>query len=378
MTILLAILGLALLMVVHEAGHHFAARAFGMRVVKFSIGFGPPLWRYQSKNGGTVYQVALIPFLAYVQIAGMNPLEEVDPDDKGSYANASLIGRVTAIFAGPLANYLFASVLFFAAFVLGGKSMGVTTEVSEVFEKSPALQAGLQPGDKVVAIDGEALTNDTKGWEQLRKTVLANPEKPLEFKVQRGEGEVTLSVTPKKSEKGTGLIGVKPVELRESFPIGEATKSAAIEPAKMVGRMVVGLAGVLSGKTEADVKGPVGILEEVDKAAKKGPEYYFFFLGMLSTWLALFNMFPIPALDGGRLMFLGYEAISRRRANAKIEAMIHAVGLLLLLGLVSVITVGDVGDWLSKKGDDDKAQVSEKKGEAAPPPSAEPAASSTP
>src|SRR5712675_1464428 len=99
---LVAILGLAVLMIVHEAGHLLAARAFGMRVVRFSIGFGPALWRYQAKNSETIYQVALIPFLAYVQIAGMNPFEEVDPDDTTSYANASLIGRIAAIFAGPL------------------------------------------------------------------------------------------------------------------------------------------------------------------------------------------------------------------------------------------------------------------------------------
>src|SRR5215207_9578030 len=107
-------------MVIHEGGHLLAARAFGMRVIRFSIGFGPALWRYQPKGSDTIYQVALIPFLAYVQIAGMNPLEEIDPDDKTSYANASLFARVFAILAGPLANYLFASVLFFICFAFAG------------------------------------------------------------------------------------------------------------------------------------------------------------------------------------------------------------------------------------------------------------------
>src|SRR5262245_54674508 len=118
--IVLAILGLALLMVIHESGHHFVARAFGMRVLRFSIGFGPVLWRHQPRGSETVYQVALIPFLAYVQVAGMNPFEEVDADDKSSYANASLTARIATIVAGPLANYFFASVLFFAAFMVGG------------------------------------------------------------------------------------------------------------------------------------------------------------------------------------------------------------------------------------------------------------------
>src|SRR3970040_2233003 len=117
------ILGLAVLMVVHEGGPLLAARAFGMRVIKFSIGFGPAVWRHQPRGSETVYQIALIPFLAYVQIAGMNPFEEVHPPDKTSYANASLIGRITAIAAGPLANYFFASVLFFGAFMLGGRAV---------------------------------------------------------------------------------------------------------------------------------------------------------------------------------------------------------------------------------------------------------------
>src|SRR5512145_1194250 len=108
MFILVGILGLALLMVVHELGHHIAARAFGMRVIRFSIGFGPSVWRHQPNGSTTIYQVALIPFLAYVQIAGMNPFEDIDPDDSSSYANASVFARIVTIFAGPFANYLFA------------------------------------------------------------------------------------------------------------------------------------------------------------------------------------------------------------------------------------------------------------------------------
>src|SRR5262245_21489587 len=152
-TLTIAILALVLLMVVHEGGHFLVARAYGMRVIKFSIGFGPTffkivpedgfywfttaagrvrlrLWRHiPEKHGPTVYQVAMIPFLAYVQVAGMNPLEDVDPEDKGSYANASLLGRICTIFGGPLANYLFASVLFFFSFFFGGRIVH-STEVT--------------------------------------------------------------------------------------------------------------------------------------------------------------------------------------------------------------------------------------------------------
>src|SRR4051812_35862067 len=178
--VLVAILGLALLMIVHEAGHLLAARAFGMRVVRFSIGFGPALWRYQAKGSETVYQIALIPFLAYVQIAGMNPFEENDPNDQGSYANASLLARIGAILAGPLANYLFASVLFFFVFAFNGK-YAPTTTVKLVDGPSAARTAQMKDNDTVVSING----NRVESWEDLRQRVAASPNKALDVLVDR-------------------------------------------------------------------------------------------------------------------------------------------------------------------------------------------------
>src|SRR5206468_3202025 len=168
MTVLFGILGLGLLMVVHELGHYIAARAFKMRVTRFSIGFGPALFRHTPKDSPTTYQVAIIPFLAYVQIAGMNPLEEIDPHDEGSYANASLIGRITTIFAGPLANYLFASVLFFGSMMIGGHPVP-TTNVN-VRPGSPAEAGQMRTGDKVVEVAGKPVTE----WDQMKSVVSAN------------------------------------------------------------------------------------------------------------------------------------------------------------------------------------------------------------
>ncbi|MFW5739828.1 MAG: site-2 protease family protein, partial [Myxococcota bacterium] len=150
--VIVAILGLALLMIIHEAGHYLVARYFGMRVIRFSIGFGPALYKKQPKGSPTTYQVAIIPFLAYVQIAGMNPFEEIDPKDKGSYANASLHARIATIFAGPLANYLAASVLFFCAFMVGGQDKLTTTV--DVIPDSAAATAGMKTGDEIVVAHG--------------------------------------------------------------------------------------------------------------------------------------------------------------------------------------------------------------------------------
>lgn len=182
--ILIGILTLAILMIVHEGGHFLAARSFGMRVTTFSIGFGPTFFKVEpsdgyfwftsfggkvrlrlgkhdpDKHGPTVYQVAMIPFLAYVQIAGMNPFEDQDPQDKGSYANASLFGRITTIFAGPLANYLFASVFFFFAIYHGGVAQdgdkpGTTVISVTTGRELPAEKAGMKDGDRIMMINNK-------------------------------------------------------------------------------------------------------------------------------------------------------------------------------------------------------------------------------
>lgn len=333
---LIGILGLALLMVVHETGHLIAARAFGMRVIKFSIGFGPALWRHQPKKSETIYQVALIPFLAYVQIAGMNPLEEVDPDDKGSYANASLIGRISAIVAGPLANYLFASVLFFAAFMIGGKSVP-TTHV-DVMPDGAAKAAHMKDGDRIVSIDGTPV----KDWDRMRDVILASPGKPLHFVVKRHGKNVNLVITPRpKAKNGGGLIGVTPVMKMVPISVKEATVQSVVYPAKVVQALVVGLSRLVTLKEKPQLTGPVGIVKQAKRAAERSWADYLSLLGLLSAYLGGFNLVPFPALDGGRLMFLAYEAVTRRRPNARIEAQIHAVGLLMLLALIAVVSVFD-------------------------------------
>jgi regulator of sigma E protease len=328
--VLVAILGLAVLMIVHEAGHLLAARAFGMRVVRFSIGFGPALWRYQARGSETVYQIALIPFLAYVQIAGMNPFEDVDPDDKSSYANASLIGRVSAIFAGPLANYLFASVLFFAALVIGGKHLQTTTIVPM---DGVAKAAQMKRGDTIVNIDGVAITD----WDQMRALISARANKPIDVVVLRGNEHLTLKMTPQFKDGG-GKIGVTPVE--KVVPIGmrEALADSVRMPFEVVQELVIGLSRIITGKEKPDFKGPVGIVKETSKAAQRSTAVFLGFLASLSAYLGGFNLLPFPALDGGRLVFLAYEAVTRRKPNARVEANIHAFGLMLLIALITVVT----------------------------------------
>lgn len=329
--VLVAILGLAVLMIVHEAGHLLAARAFGMRVVRFSIGFGPALWRYQAKGSDTVYQIALIPFLAYVQIAGMNPFEEVDPDDKSSYANASLIGRVSAIFAGPLANYLFASVLFFAALTVGGK-LEPTTSVNVL--EGPAKAGHMLHGDTITKIDGIEVSD----WDQVRKLILARANKQMDVDVLRGQEHVILQITPQLKGEG-GKIGIEALEHRVPVSMREAASASVRMPFIVVQDLVLGLSRIITGKEKPEFKGPRGIVNEASKAAELGMPEFLTFMGALSAYLGGFNLLPFPALDGGRLAFLAYEAITRRKPNARVEANIHAFGLMLLIALITVVTI---------------------------------------
>lgn len=339
LAVIVVILGIAVLMVVHESGHHLVARAFGMRVVRFSIGFGPTLWKHQPRGSDTVYQVALIPFIAYVQIAGMNPFEDIDPDDGGSYANASLLARISTIFAGPLANYLFASVFFFASAMIGGRSEP-TLEV-EVAPGEAAEFAGMKNGDKIVAINGQPIET----WSQMKEIISARPGKATDIKVERGESSQTLRVTPRlDKDSGDGLIGVKAADfVRTPMPLSEAAVNAIVTPAVVVEKTVVTLAKLVTFQISPQLMGPVGIAMEGTRALKEGWDSYLFLLGVLSAYLGAFNLVPFPALDGARLMFLGYEAVTRRRPDQRMEAQVHMVGLLMLLALIAVVTWNEIG-----------------------------------
>ena len=336
----LAALGLAVLMVVHESGHYFAARRFGMRVTRFSIGFGPTLWRHRPKGSPTVYQIAIIPFLAYVQIAGMNPYEENDPKDPGSYANASLWARIVTIAGGPVANYLFASILLFFGFLLGGRTISDETSLKvAVSPEGPAKSADMRTGDRLVEVNGQRLHD----WDEIKKTISAHPGEEISILVEREGKELTLKVTPgKKGDKYEGKILIGPEYRHVTVGPGEAAVLSVTEPPKVVAALVIGLGRMISGKEKPELSGPVGIVRETSIAVRSGAGEAFRLLGVLSAYLGGFNLLPFPALDGGRLLFLLFEAVSRRKADAKLETSVHAVGLLMMLTLIAVVTYTEI------------------------------------
>jgi regulator of sigma E protease len=337
---LIGILGLAVLMVVHEGGHYLAARRFGMRVTKFSIGFGPTIYKRQPKGSPTTYQIALIPFLAYVQIAGLNPYEEIDPKDPESYANASLLGRIVTIAAGPLANYLFASIFMFFGLLLGGTYIVDDTSMRiDVSPEGPAAAAGMVRGDRILSVNGEAVSS----WERLAKIVGSHPGEAIDVEIERGTERLHLRPTPSGTPgEMRGKIMIGAYRTWKAVTVAEAATLSATEPAKIVYGSVRGIVRMIAGKEKPDIAGPVPIVKEMAAAAKRGVHDYLKLLGILSASVGGFNLLPLPALDGGRLIFLFFEAASRRRADAKTEAKVHAVGLLMFLTLIAVVTYIDV------------------------------------
>jgi len=333
-----AILAIGALIVVHEAGHYMVARLCGMRVERFSIGFGPAIASWRSPKTGTQFQIAPIPFGGFVEIKGMNILEEVDPTDASAYPNRPAWQRFVTIFAGPATNYLFAIVLAFALFSTAGlRHVENTLHVTGIRAGYPA-EGVLKQGDTFVAIDGKPIVGS------LSDAVAKTEGREATFTVMRDGKPLDVRLAPKRAENGTLLLGVelRVDVVRESVGVGTAAKEAFVYPVRQTKEILTGLYEWIAGKQEGRVSSVVGITKEVKNAIEEGWVSALALLMILNVYLGLFNLFPLPALDGGRLVFLGYELVTRRRANPKLEATVHMVGVLVLAVLLVVVTVNDV------------------------------------
>lgn len=349
MSIALSILALGFLIVVHEGGHYFVARWCGMRVERFSLGFGPaiPGLKWRSKKTGTQFQIAPIPFGGFVEIRGMNIAEDVDPDDKFAYPNRPAWQRFLTILAGPATNYLSAVVIAFALFTCAG--MRSNTAYIGVDSILPGYDAmgKLLPGDRIQEVDKVPVLATDK--ISLTERVSAKKGEPIIVTVLRDGKQLEVSITPKlgpdKDDKGNPiyLLGIQKTIQTELVDVGilTAAKSALVYPVVTTQAIASGLYDIFTGAQKADPGGPKRIIDEFSKSF--GHSFYrgIELLMLLSVYLGLFNLFPLPALDGGRLVFLSYELITRRRANPKIEAMVHMGGIMVLGVVMILVTLRD-------------------------------------
>jgi regulator of sigma E protease len=339
---LVAVFGFGLLIVVHELGHYLVARLFGMRVERFSVGFGPVLW--SRRRGDTDWAISAVPLGGYVKIAGMAPGEEIAPGDPGAFCNQPAWRRFLVILAGPATNYAFALVLAIGLVAtLGLWAPNPSPVVGEVLPGGAAMRGGLAPGDRVLSADGRPI--DT--WAALVEAVRGSPGRDLPLEVRRAdapEGAPPVRVVVRPDDAGgIGKLGMTPGLLPVRAGPVEAVVLGFHRTNQRAVAIVTDLGRVITGKQKGEMMGPVGIAQEMARSARAGAGPFLMLLWLISIMLAIFNFLPFPALDGGRLAFLGYEIVARRPANQKVESWIHAIGFVVLLALLLGVTVfGDL------------------------------------
>jgi regulator of sigma E protease len=343
MSVLIAILGLALLIVLHEAGHFTAARLCGMRVERFSIGFGNALVSF--KRGGTIFQIAPIPLGGFVQVTGMNPHEEFDHSDPYVYPNRPRWMRFLVLVAGPAANYLTAFVIGFVVLVSYGQYTGTTT-VDEVVQGSAAQSVGLLPGDVVAGIGGKSVTKPADVTEAVR----GSGGSAIEVKILRKGAPLDLHITPRLDQtSGVYMIGVRFGQTRARGPFLDAVKEAVVMPIALSGILLKNIWDLITRKIQGGLTGPLGIAKEMAGAAKQGLLKFLEILILISVALGVFNLLPLPGLDGGRIFFVAINAIRRRDMNPAVETKIHMVGIMVLMLLLVVVTFNDIKGIFFKK-----------------------------
>ena len=330
----------------HELGHFIFALRAGIKPLELALGFpGPRLLSF--KKGKTRYSIYLLPLGGFIRIAGLNPEEEKEDEEyapEESYLNKSPLKKGLTIFGGPLMNMVFAFLLLSMVFAVFGTPVGVSNVVGTVSKGSPADLAGLMPGDKIVKLNGSPVSDMSYIVEIIHKS----SGKKLVLTVERGNKAVNISATPKYNEKlEIGLIGFSPKALYKRFGILSSLWFGLKETVGMTLLVLYSLWLLITGGASLrDLAGPVGIAQFTGQAAGGGLSQLLSFTAFLSINLGVVNLLPLPALDGGRIVFIIIEAIRKKSLPVEVENKVHAVGMMVLLSLAAVLTVNDVLRWI--------------------------------
>jgi len=327
LTLIPTIIVLGAIIFFHEFGHFIVAKLSGIKVNEFSMGFGPQILKIKGKE--TDYFIRLLPLGGYVKMEG----EDAATSDPRAFNNKPPLTRLAVILAGPLMNFLIAAILLSAI----SFSSGIATTQVTVIPGEPAAEAGIRDGDVIYAVDGIKVNS----WEDVVDRISNRPKEQVEITVSRNNTLITYNVTAKEDpDTKRGIIGIKTVVVKHSL---SRSLQFGIQKTFWITKMIlVGLAQMLTGKAAVDVVGPVGIFQIVEEAAKNGIFQVMYIAALISINLGLFNIFPIPALDGGRCVFIILEILRGKPIDLEKEGFIHFIGFVILMIFMIIVLFKDI------------------------------------
>ncbi len=359
MSVLAAIAVLAVLILVHELGHFIAARSQGIYVNRFSLGFGPVIWKYQGSL--TEYAIRAFPLGGYVGFPDDDPDSTIPPEDPNLLRNRPILDRAIVISAGVIANLIFAYFLLVAQVGFVGVPQatqpGVLIQQLAPEVSSVAAKAGIKPGDVILAANQREFGTSLQERDALKEIIKTSPGQPITLKVARGDQKLSLTVVPETKSNGEGSIGIglafngKVVRHHVKNPV-EALQVGATEFQQIVSTTFLGFKQLITnfGETAGQVAGPVKIVEIGANIAKNDAGNLFFFAALISINLAVINILPLPALDGGQLAFLLIEGLRGKPLPTRIQDGVMQTGLMLLLGLGIFLILKETTqlEWVQK------------------------------
>ncbi|MEO1208660.1 MAG: RIP metalloprotease RseP [Cyanobacteria bacterium J06638_20] len=350
MSVFAAIAVLGLLVAVHELGHFLAARLQGIHVNRFSIGFGPAVLKYQGAE--TEYALRAFPLGGFVGFPDDDPDSNIPANDPDLLKNRPIMDRAIVISAGVIANLIFAYLVFVLQLgILGVQEFNLEPGVAipqVVAADVPAAQGGLQNGDVVVAVNGQTLGTGEPAERILMDAIQSSPNQAIDLRVERDGTELSLQVTPRLEDDGIARIGALlapngTAEFRRPNGLGEILGGAAEEFQRMFLRIVGGFVTLITNfsSVAGQVAGPVKIVEQGASLASNNIGYLFPFTALISINLAIINILPLPALDGGQLAFLLIEAARGKPLPSQFQENVMQTGLVVLLGLGLFLVIRD-------------------------------------
>lgn len=325
--------------IIHELGHFAVARRFNILVHEFSFGMGNAL--YSKKRGDTTWSFRLFPIGGFVKLAGMGETDDDGCPPNKLFSSKSPLQRAAVLAAGSFNNIVLAWFLMAFLLTAHGFLDISTATVGEIIPGYPAQEIGLQKGDVITEVNGEKITT----WQSMSEAIKAS-KSDMDFKVKRGEELLSLKAKLKADEDGSPLLGVRPAFRR--MGIFEAASKSMGYTWAMGTEILRGIYLLVTGAQQGEITGPVGIASMAGEVARRGWWDFIAFLAIINLQLGLLNLLPLPALDGGRLLFLSFEAVTRRKVPEKIENAVHYVGLALFIVLTIFVTWKDITKILNR------------------------------